>query len=174
VTSHVFRICFVCSGNICRSPTAEVVLIQQLRLAGLAAGVQVGSAGTGGWHAGEDMDERSRATLDAAGYLPPTHVAKQFTAADFAERDLVIALDRGHQRLLEELAGETEDPAANRAKVVLLRYYDPHSRGHGDDWDVADPYYGGDDGFTDVLAQIERSCAALVEELRAPRSARQP
>lgn len=159
----MLRICFICSGNICRSPSAEVVFNRLAEARGLD--VVADSAGTGAWHAGDDMDARSRETLVAAGFRPGGHVAKQFTAAMFAERDLVVALDRGHESVLRHLAGETDDPARSRAKIVLLRRYDPVSRLHGRDLDVADPYYGGDRGFTEVLEQIERSCAGLLDEL---------
>ena len=160
------RVCFVCSGNICRSPTAEVVLISLAEQAGLADELVVDSAGTGSWHAGDDMDERSRATLVAAGYAPAQHVAKQFTPADFAERDLVVALDSGHRDVLWWLAAETPDPPAAREKIVLLRSFDTQAGADGDDLDVPDPYYGGRGGFTEVLAQVERACAGLLAELR--------
>ncbi|MGN6606857.1 MAG: low molecular weight protein-tyrosine-phosphatase [Jatrophihabitans sp.] len=156
------RICFVCSGNICRSPTAEVVLTALVEAEGLD--VEIDSAGTGGWHAGEDMDDRSRRTLEGAGYTPARHTAKQFTPADFAARDLVVALDLGHLRELRRLADRTADPAASRAKLVLLRSFDPTA--DPNDLDVPDPYYGGPDGFTEVLAQVERAADGLLASLR--------
>lgn len=157
------RVVFVCSGNICRSPTAEVVLATLADRAGVADRIVVRSAGTGGWHAGEDMDRRSRATLHTAGYAWPSHSARQFTAADFARFDLVVALDSGHLAELRELARDADDPADARDKLVLLRAYDPEA--DDTDRDVADPYYGGASGFTDVLAQVERSCEVLLDEL---------
>jgi protein-tyrosine phosphatase len=156
------RICFVCSGNICRSPTAEVVMAQLAEAAGIV--VELDSAGTGDWHVGDDMDGRSRSTLIGAGYRPPAHRAKQFTAADFATRDLVVALDRGHYAELGELAGQARDPNEAKAKIVLLRQFDPAARASGD-LDVGDPYYGGTDGFTEVLGDIERACAGLLTAL---------
>ena len=160
------RICFVCSGNICRSPTAEVVLTALARDAGLDHLVEVDSAGTGDWHAGDDMDARSRQTMAGAGYLVPGHVAKQFAAELFADRDVVVALDTGHRKALLWLADETPDPAAARAKVVMLRDFDPQLA-PGEAPDVADPYYGGTRGFEDVLEQIERSCARLLDAIEA-------
>lgn len=154
------RVCFVCSGNICRSPTAEAVFVSMLHAAGIS-GIDVDSAGTGDWHAGDDMDHRARATLLAHGYRPPRHAAKQFTASDFASRDLVVALDRGHEARLTRLAGLTDDPETARDKIVLLRSYDPSA----DDLDVPDPYYDGPDGFVEVLRQIERACAGLRDRL---------
>jgi protein-tyrosine phosphatase len=160
------RICFVCSGNICRSPTAEIVLNHLAAAAGLTELIEVDSAGTGSWHVGDDMDERSRQALTDAGYDVPRHVARQFRSADFANRDLVVALDAGHRAVLDDLARRTEDPDAARAKIVLLRSYDPQLR-PGDEPDVADPYYGGRGGFLDVLEQVERSCAGLLDASRA-------
>jgi protein-tyrosine phosphatase len=157
------RICLVCSGNICRSPTAEVILVEQLRAAGLGDSVQVDSAGIGDWHVGDDMDRRSRAALVAAGYQPERHRARQFWPSDFAQRDLVLALDESHRRDLLRLADRTNAAAANRAKVVLLRSFDPSAEPGAE---VADPYFGDADGFVEVLGQIERAGAGLVESLR--------
>ena len=156
------RICFVCSGNICRSPTAEAVLKKQAADAGVQ--LEIDSAGTGSWHAGDDMDRRSRRTLEAAGYRFARHCAKQFVPDDFASCDLVVALDAGHRNVLWWLAAETSDPAAARAKIVMLRSYDPTA---GDDLDVPDPYYGDGAGFDVVLAQVERACAGLLDAVRS-------
>lgn len=156
------RVCFVCSGNICRSPTAEVVFGVLAAEAGLD--VVVDSAGTGDWHAGDDMDRRSRATLVGGGYAPEVHTAKQFTPTDFADRDLVVALDNGHLRELRRLAAYADDPERAAASIVLLRDFDPTAEPGSD---VADPYYGGTRGFTDVLDQIERASAGLIDHLRA-------
>jgi protein-tyrosine phosphatase len=134
--------------------------VSMVRAAGISS-VQVDSAGTGDWHAGDDMDRRARATLVAHGYHPPRHTAKQFTAADFAGRDLVVALDRGHEARLTQLAGLADDPEEAREKIVLLRSYDPGA----DDLDVPDPYYDGPEGFIEVLGQIERACAGLRDSL---------
>jgi protein-tyrosine phosphatase len=154
------RVCFVCSGNICRSPTAEVVLRRMLERDGLAGTVRVDSAGLGDWHVGEGADRRSAAALRARGYDPDGHRARQFTAADFAERDLVVALDSGHYADLLELAPTERD----RAKVRLLGAY---AAGAGHDLDVPDPYYGGGAGFERVLDLVEAGCAGLMAELRA-------
>ena len=155
------RICFVCSGNICRSPTAEVVLATLAQLDGLGGLVSADSAGTGGWHVGEEMDERARRTLLDAGYAPGEHVAKQFDVDLFGDRDLVVALDTGHRDALWELAGVADDVPAARAKIVRLREFDP-VLGSAEIPDVADPYYGGARGFVQVLEQVERSCRELL------------
>ncbi len=160
--SYPVRVCFVCSGNICRSPTAEAVLNHHAADSGRDGLVHAVSAGTGSWHAGDDMDERSRRTLADAGYQVPRHVARQFRPADFAEFDLVVALDAGHRDVLWWLAAETADVESARAKIVMLRAFDPQRAG-ADDLDVADPYYGGRGGFAEVLEQVERSCAGLLD-----------
>jgi protein-tyrosine phosphatase len=147
-------------GNICRSPTAEVVMRRMLEDEGLADRVVVDSAATGSWHAGEPADERAVETLAAHGYDGKAHVAKQFDPAWFAERDLVVAMDGKNLQALRWLA-----PADQVEKVVRLRSFDPASR--GGDLDIPDPYYGGPEGFDDVIALVEAGCAGLLEFIRA-------
>jgi len=157
-------VCFVCTGNICRSPTAEMVLRARLAEVGLAEQVLVDSAGTGPWHAGNDMDPRARQALTRRGYAPPVHVAKQFTAAEFAGRDLVIALDGSHLARLGQLARLADEPADAAASISLLRSYDPTAVAAGE-LDVADPYYDGEAEFDAILAQIEAACTGLTHVL---------
>ena len=90
---EAFRICMVCTGNICRSPMAEVVLRDLVERAGLGGKVVVTSAGTGEWHVGEHADPRTVAALEARGYDGSAHRARQFDASWFDDLDLVIALD---------------------------------------------------------------------------------
>jgi protein-tyrosine phosphatase len=151
------RIVFVCTGNICRSPTAEVVMRALVDGAGLAGQVEVSSAGTGDWHAGEGADPRAVAVLRRCGYDPGAHVARVFEPSWFAEADLVVALDRSHERELRRVAG-----AGDEDKLRLLLDFDPEATGR----DVPDPYYGGAGGFEDVLALIERGCRGLLEAVR--------
>jgi protein-tyrosine phosphatase len=165
VVSAQLRVCFVCSGNICRSPTAEVVFNRLAAEAGAPDLVRADSAGTGAWHAGDDMDERSRRTMEHAGYDVPPHVAKQFQPSDFDTYDMVVALDAGHRDVLWWLAAESAEPEAARAKIVMLRAFDPELAAD-EVPDVADPYYGGRGGFTEVLEQVERSCAQLLAAIR--------
>ena len=153
------RIMFVCMGNICRSPTAEGVMRRLLDEAGLADRVEVESAGTGGWHAGEPPDERATLAARRRG-ITLAGAAQQVRAADFREFDLLIAMDRGNLR--ELLAVAPDEDAAE--KVRLLREFDPASAG---DLDVPDPYYGGDRGFETVLDLVEAACRGLLDELRA-------
>ena len=153
------RILFVCMGNICRSPTAEGVMRRLLRDAGLD--VEVESAGTGGWHAGEPPDERAAAAV-ARRAVMLEGAARQIEPEDFRRFDLLVALDRANLRELLALAPDEE--AAE--KVRLLREFDPATAGGGD-LDVPDPYYGGDRGFETVLDQVEAACRGLLDELRA-------
>ena len=152
-----YRVALVCLGNICRSPVADVVLSTMVADAGLGDRVDVASCGTGGWHVGEPMDSRSAATLSAAGYDPTGHVAQQWDDGWAARHDLVLAMDTQN---LADLGGRSE-------RVGLLRDLDPEAAADlgGPGAEVPDPYYGGPRGFEEVLAMVERSCAALVERL---------
>jgi protein-tyrosine phosphatase len=155
----VYRICFVCSGNICRSPIAEVVTRRVLDEAGLADQVEVDSAGTGNWHVGDPADARARSALARGGYDGSGHRARQFDRSWFGRRDLVVALDRGHLQALRALA-PTE---ADREKVRLLRSFDESAE--PPDLDVADPYYGDDRDFDTVLELAERAARGIADEL---------
>jgi protein-tyrosine phosphatase len=153
-----YRVTFVCTGNICRSPTAEWVFRRHVEEAGLDGRAEVDSSGTGGWHIGDPADPRSERELRRAGY-DCDHRARQFDPAWFARYDLVVALDSGHRQ--ELLFAAPDDEA--RAKVRLLREFDPEA---GADLDVPDPYYGGGSGFADVLNMIEAACPGLLDHVR--------
>ena len=146
-------------GNICRSPTAEGVMRRLLDEAGLADRVEVESAGTGGWHAGEPPDERATLAARRRG-VTLEGAARQVRPDDFRAFDLLIALDRSNLRDL--LMRAPDEDAAE--KVRLLREFDPAAAG---DLDVPDPYYGGDRGFETVLDMVEAACRGLIDELRA-------
>jgi protein-tyrosine phosphatase len=156
----VMRICFVCTGNICRSPIAEQVMRVRLAEAGLEGLVAVDSAGTGSWHAGDPADERAVRVLRGAGY-GCEHVARQFRPDWFRSYDLVIALDQGHERVLRRLARTPEEAA----KIRLLRSFDPACA--SGDLDVPDPYYGDAAGFEQVLRLCEAGCEGLLAEVRS-------
>ena len=147
-----YRIELVCLGNICRSPTAHVVLESRLADAGLDDRVEVTSSGTGGWHVGHPMDERAAATLDAAGYDPTRHRARQYDDARAEAYDVVLVMDRSN---LADVGGRTD-------RVGLFRDLDPADPGA----EVPDPYYGGADGFEEVLAMVERTSDAIVAALQ--------
>jgi low molecular weight protein-tyrosine phosphatase len=160
VVHQPYRICFVCMGNICRSPMAEAVMRSMADDAGLAGRIVVDSAGTGDWHAGGPADPRTIETLQAHGYDDGRHVARQFQAAWFAERDLVIAMDGKNLQSLRWLASPDQVD-----KILRLRSFDPASR--GGDLDVPDPYYDRADGFERALAMVEAGCAGLLGHVRA-------
>ena len=147
-----YRVHLVCLGNICRSPTAHVVLERRVADAGLAGAVEVTSSGTGDWHVGNPMDERAAATLSAAGYDPSRHRARQYDTAGAASYDVVLVMDEAN---LAAVGGRTD-------RVGLFRDLDPVDPGSA----VPDPYYGGDDGFEEVLAMVERTTDAIVAALR--------
>jgi protein-tyrosine phosphatase len=149
-------------GNICRSPTAEGVMRHLLLEAGLDSVVEVDSAGTGAWHVGDPADRRARAAARHRG-IEVDSVARQVTPGDLDEFDLVLAADAENRRDLLRLAGE--DPE-RRAKVRLLREFDPASVQTGD-LDIPDPYYGGGDGFDHVLDIVEAACRGLLGEIQA-------
>jgi protein-tyrosine phosphatase len=153
-----FRVVFVCTGNICRSAMAEVVFRWFAESVGLGAHVVSSSAGTGDWHVGERADDRTIAALERRGYDGTRHRARQFGPSDFDDNDLVVALDRTHDRILRGWArGE-----ADAAKVALLLSFDP---GAGSLRDVPDPYYASPAMFDDVLGMIESACRSLFRQL---------
>ena len=154
----MLRLCFVCLGNICRSPIGEGVMRHLLEAAGLGGAVEVDSAGTAGYHSGEPPDARARAAgrrfdVEVAGR------ARQFKRADFARFDYVLAMDRTNFDDLSELAGDD----AGRQKLFLLRSFDPASPQGAS---VPDPYYGEDEDFDDVVRICLAACAPLLERLR--------
>jgi protein-tyrosine phosphatase len=147
-------------GNICRSPTAEGVMRSLVREAGLDGEIELDSAGTGGWHAGSPPDERATVAAGRRG-VTLEGVARQVHPRDFERYDLLLAADRENLAALRALASSE----AARAKVRLLREFDPDSAGAAD-LDVPDPYYGGPDGFDEVLDLVEAACRGLLAEVR--------
>jgi protein-tyrosine phosphatase len=160
------HITFVCSGNICRSPSAELVLRERLAGAGLADGVEVSSAGIGPWHVGDPIDPRAAEVLAGHGY-PTGHIAEQ-VGPRHLKADLLLAMDAGHETALRRLlhreygSGAEADPAA---RVRLLRSFDPRAAAAGE-LDVPDPYYGGDEGFQEMLEMIEAAMPGLLDWVR--------
>ena len=156
--SALFRICFVCTGNICRSPMAETVFSSLVKGAGLDGAIAVMSAGTGDWHVGEPSDDRTIAALAARGYNGSGHRGRQFEPDWFASLDLVVVFDRIQQRTLRAWASTDQD----RAKVQSLLSFDA-TQAHL--VDVPDPYYSDAGLFDQVLVMIEKACAALFRQV---------
>ncbi len=158
VNARTLRICFVCSGNICRSPTAEGVFKALVAQAGLAHAFHVESFGIGNWHVGERPDPRPLRAAEAHGYRLESR-AQQWKARDFERFDHVVAMDRTHVAALVRLA--TDD--AMQAKISLAR---DHVPGGPRDADVPDPYYGDAAGFDEVVAICVSACTSLFASLR--------
>lgn len=167
MTGVTYRVMTVCTGNICRSPMAEIVLRARLEEAGLADEVVVDSSGVSDEEHGNPVDRRARAVLAAHGY--PTgdgHHAHRITATELSTRDLILPATAQHARTLRRMA-----PAEVADRIVMLRRFDPAAPvvGPGEPehvLDIDDPWYGGMQDFEDCLAQIEAATAGLVAHLR--------
>lgn len=152
------RVLMVCMGNICRSPTAEGVLRARLRAAGLDRHVEVDSAGTHGYHAGEPPDRRAQKHAASRGYDLSKLRARRVVPADFERFDWVLAMDADNLERLRELR-----PEGAQARLGLLM---EHARRHADVREVPDPYYGPPAGFERVLDLVEDACEGLLLRLR--------
>lgn len=152
-SAAAYRVLFVCTGNICRSPSAEGIFRRMVAEAGLAHLIEIDSAGTHGYHVGEAPDERSQAAAKLRGYDLSALRARKVTGEDFRTFDLLVAMDRGHQAILTRMAS-----TQGAHKVRLMMSY---ASGSGYD-EVPDPYYGGPDGFERVLDLLEEASRGLL------------
>ncbi|MGE4062394.1 MAG: low molecular weight protein-tyrosine-phosphatase [Rhodospirillaceae bacterium] len=157
------RVLFVCTGNICRSPTAEGVFRHLIAEAGLGHAIESASAGTHGYHIGEPPDPRSVAAAKRRGFDLSAQRARKVRADDFHTYDLILAMDRDHFAHLESLR-----PNNARAEVKLFLEYHSDAKHR----DVPDPYYGGPDGFEQVLDMIEHASKVLLGQIAASLKAR--
>jgi protein-tyrosine phosphatase len=153
----VIKVLFVCTGNICRSPTAEGVFRDLIEREGLANRVVVDSAGTHAYHVGEPPDGRSSAAARRRGIILDHLRGRQVVAGDFEDFDVVVAMDRSHHEAMVRLC-----PRERRNRLHLFMHFAP-SFGIAD---VPDPYYGAGDGFERVLDMIEAGSAGLLDHLR--------
>ncbi|WP_292831447.1 low molecular weight protein-tyrosine-phosphatase [Microbacterium sp.] len=153
-----FRVVFVCTGNICRSPMAEIAFRGFAERAGMGDLVTSSSAGTGDWHVGERADARTIDALARLGYDGGNHRARQFTLDDFDRHDLIVALDRSHERILASWARTPADAD----KLAVLLSFDASAGGN---LDVPDPYYADPPMFDEVLGMIESASRALFRQL---------
>jgi protein-tyrosine phosphatase len=167
--SGSYRVCFVCLGNICRSPMAEITARAELGRAGLSGLVQVDSAGTGDWHVGGPMDRRARAELGRRGYDGSAHRARQFQSAWFGQRDLVLAMDLAN---LADLQAMAPDPDSAGPRLMLFRSFDPALAAPGQPDDpyqgqVPDPYGGPPDDYAVALDLVLAAVHGLAAQLAA-------
>jgi len=156
--SRMIQVCFVCLGNICRSPLAEGVFRTLVEQEGLENKVFISSAGVGNWHVGEPPDERMLKTARKNG-INLTSRARQFQRGDFHKTDLILAMDESNLLALQQMA-----PAADaREKLRLFRSFDQDNRG---DLNVPDPYYGGAGGFDHVFEIVNRTCPRILQFIK--------
>ena len=154
--ARLTKILFVCTGNICRSPTAEGVARHAIQSAGLSDRVEVDSAGTHGYHVGEAPDPRTSKAAAKRGYDLSALRARKLEPEDFLNFDLILAMDAGHLEIMQRAC-----PAEHRAKLGLLMSYARSSEAV----EVSDPYYGGEKGFEVVLDYCENAVRGLLETL---------
>ncbi len=150
------RICFVCLGNICRSPTAEGIFQHLVNERGLSDRFYIDSAGTSAWHIGEPANSKSQQVANKHGVKLLSR-ARAFDTRDFEEFDLILAMDEQNHKDILSL-----DPrGTHHHKVRMMRDFDPQP----DDPSVPDPYFGGMDGFQNVFDVLHRSSARLLDLL---------
>lgn len=156
----MYRIVTVCTGNICRSPMAEIMLNRAFEEAGLDDDVMVDSAGTTDWEAGNPIDERAAAKLTELGLTSETHRARKFDPIWYAERDLILALDVDHY---EDLKLEAPD-AESRGRVRMLREFDPSTAGTPiSELGIYDPWYGDSADFEATWQMIHDAVPGIVQ-----------
>lgn len=148
------HICIVCTGNICRSPIAALVLGKHVRREGLADRVTVSSAGVEDWHVGKPADHRAVSVLRLSDY-PVIHTAKKIDDRDLAA-DLLLAMDSGHYQVLARMLGES-------SRLRMFRSFAPQTLTQQD---VPDPYHGEPQGFDEVLSMVEDGTAGILEWIR--------
>jgi len=156
--NKTLNVCFVCHGNICRSPLAQGVMESLVKQEGLEKSILISSAGVSGWHVGEPPDERMQDTAQKHGVSLNSR-ARHFQAHDFKQMDMVLAMDHRNLETLKAMRPLTEI----RDKLFLFRSFDPENNG---DLEVPDPYYGGDRGFELVYEMVERACPKILEQLK--------
>jgi len=157
MSGEKFGVLFVCTGNICRSPTAEAIFRKLAADAGMAGAVTTDSAGTHGYHVGEPPDPRAQKAAAKRGYDLSGLRARRFERADFHRFDLILAMDQDHYSFLEHRA---QPSAGDRLKLMMSYARRFKER------DVPDPYYGGPQGFERVLDMLEDAARGLLESLR--------
>ena len=151
---------FVCLGNICRSPTAHAVFQALVDNSGLAEQIKVDSAGTGDWHIGHAPDQRTCAVAAQSGYDMSSLRARLVTVDDFDRFDYILAMDHDNLANLKTMC-----PASFSGRLGLMLDY-TMAASFAETAEVPDPYYGGEDGFSLVLALVEDACDGLLDHIR--------
>ena len=152
-----YKLLFVCMGNICRSPAAEGVMKHIIERDGLSGVIHIDSAGTGGWHAGNRADARMRKAADRRDYTL-TSIARQITRGDFDDFDLILIMD-------EQNRADIRPFVQKNARAQQLRLFCEFCTKH-EAAEVPDPYYGGEQGFEDVLDLLEDGCEGVLRHIR--------
>lgn len=152
-----YKICFVCLGNICRSPTAEGIFQRIVNEERLGDYFQVDSAGTSAWHIGEPANAKSRKIAEKYGTKLLSR-ARKFESVDLDYYDLIVAMDSENHEALKAL----DEEGTYHLRITILREFDPEPG----DGEVPDPYFGGINGFENVYEIVKRSCESLLEQLR--------
>ncbi len=156
------RVLFVCLGNICRSPAAEILFNAALQRHGLSENVYTDSCGTGGWHIGQKPDKRMLAALNRHGYAWGGHTARQFSRLDFSQFDLIIPQDESIRSVIEALARTAEE----KAKIIPMSRWFPAACRHSE---VPDPYWDGERGFDAVVELLEAATEHLAVAIASAR-----
>ncbi|MEC7491057.1 MAG: low molecular weight protein-tyrosine-phosphatase [Pseudomonadota bacterium] len=152
----MFRVLFVCTGNICRSPTAAGIFQMLVDNGGLSDQIETDSAGIGSWHSGEAPDPRSMETALRRGIDISAQQARTVRPDDFEQFNLVLAMDLSHFSALKDLC-----PKPLAARIRMFTDFTPRAAGQ----DVPDPYHGGDYGFERVFDMIETGAKGLLAEI---------
>ncbi len=155
-TARPLSILFVCTGNICRSPSAEAILRHKARASGLADRLEIDSAGLGDWHVGHPPDPRAVGALRGRGYAIGDQTARLVGVRDFEAFDYLVAMDEGHYAELTRMC-----PSARAERVRLFLEFAPHSGRKS----VPDPYYGDTRGFDAMVDLIEAGTDGLLAEI---------
>lgn len=156
-SARVVKVLFVCLGNICRSPTAEGVFRELVRREQLAAHIMTDSCGTSGWHVGDSPDKRAREEAWRRGIDISDLKARGLAQTDFTDFDYILAMDRRNVRDLMTAA-----PGGFSDRVHLMLSFAPGVK----EFEVPDPYYGGDEGFAAVYDMIEPAARGLLDDIR--------
>ena len=158
------RLLFVCLGNICRSPAAEGVFLHLLEQQGISEAFVVDSAGTGGWHVGKPADARMREAASRRGIHLPSR-ARQLARGDLQSFDRILTMDGDNLAQVRTLERELSTGASGARVLAQIEPITSYCRRFRAS-EVPDPYYGGEEGFEQVLDLLEDACSGLLAALR--------